>query len=314
MTVVFDAVLVLLVLALTLRMLTSREPFEAVVLFVAFGLAMALVWVRAGAVDVALAEIALGAGVTGALLVNTVGRLRAKAPEWLELPEPSASRAAVPVACGALAAAAAFAATRFAPAAEPLGPRIAARVAETPVSHPVTAVLLDFRAYDTLLEIAVLFGGLVSVWAVERGRAAVPPPATPAREPVLAALVGWIVPLAVIAAVYLTWMGSHGPGGAFQAGALLAGAGVLLLAAGFAQPYRSDSAAMRLFAAAGLLTFAGAALYTAVAGGAMLRYPAGAGYWWILGIEAVLTVSIAAILAEQFADVPAGPSAAGEDA
>ncbi|HSJ06489.1 MAG TPA: MnhB domain-containing protein, partial [Longimicrobiales bacterium] len=154
----------------------------------------------------------------------------------------------------------------------------------------------------------------VAVWAVERGRAAVPPPASVAREPVLATLVGWIVPLAVIAAIYLTWLGSHGPGGAFQAGALLAGAGVLLLAAGFARPYRSNSAGMRLFASAGLLTFAGAALYTAVASGAMLRYPAGAGYWWILGIEAVLTVSIAAILAEQFADVPAGPSPAGEEA
>ncbi|HSJ06536.1 MAG TPA: DUF4040 domain-containing protein, partial [Longimicrobiales bacterium] len=116
MSLVFDALLVVLVLAVTLRMLTSREPFEAVVLFVAFGLAMALVWVRAGAVDVALAEIALGAGVTGALLVNTVRRLRAKAPDWLELPEPSAARAAVPVLCGALAAAAAFVATRFPPA------------------------------------------------------------------------------------------------------------------------------------------------------------------------------------------------------
>jgi multisubunit Na+/H+ antiporter MnhB subunit len=122
---------------------------------------------------------------------------------------------------------------------------------------------------------------------------------------VLAELVRWIVPVAVIAAVYLTWVGSYAPGGAFQAGALLAGAAVLMLAAGFLRPYTPGSVALRGAVAAGLFVFTGAALVTAADQGAMLRWPPATAYWWIITVEAVLTLSIAAILAELFVDVPA---------
>ncbi len=70
-----DSVLVLLLLGLAIRILTTRDLFEATVLFVAYGLTLALVWVRVGAPDLALAEAALGAGVTGALFLNAYKRL-----------------------------------------------------------------------------------------------------------------------------------------------------------------------------------------------------------------------------------------------
>lgn len=70
-----DGALVLLLLGLSVRLLTTREFFEATVFFVAYGLTLALVWVRLGAADLALAEAALGAGVTGALFLNAWKRL-----------------------------------------------------------------------------------------------------------------------------------------------------------------------------------------------------------------------------------------------
>jgi uncharacterized MnhB-related membrane protein len=45
-----------------------------VILFVVFGLLLALVWARLGAVDVALAEAAIGAGLSGALLLQSAIR------------------------------------------------------------------------------------------------------------------------------------------------------------------------------------------------------------------------------------------------
>jgi uncharacterized MnhB-related membrane protein len=42
---------------------------------------MALAWARLGAPDIALAEAAIGAGLTGALLLDAVGHLRAKEPK-----------------------------------------------------------------------------------------------------------------------------------------------------------------------------------------------------------------------------------------
>ncbi|HSJ25238.1 MAG TPA: hydrogen gas-evolving membrane-bound hydrogenase subunit E [Longimicrobiales bacterium] len=309
----FDVALCVLVAGLALRLLTTRDLFEAVILFVSFGLALALVWVRIGAVDVALAEVALGAGVTGALLVNARRRLEQKAPEWLEAAHYRPAAAVLPALCGAFAGVAGLVALTAPRAVQPLAPRILERVPDAAATNPVTAVLLDFRAYDTLLEIGVLVAGITAVWALERGRPAVPPAATAEDEPVLAELVRWIVPLTVMTAIYLTWLGAYEPGGAFQAGALLAGAGVLMLASGFLRPYAPHSPVLRTVVAAGLFVFAAAALATVFAEGALLRYPAAGGYVWVLAIEAVLTVSIAAILAEFFVDVPSAPQqASGE--
>ncbi len=50
-------------------------------LFVAWGLTLSLVWVRVGAPDLALAEAALGAGVTGALFLNAYRRLAVRVGE-----------------------------------------------------------------------------------------------------------------------------------------------------------------------------------------------------------------------------------------
>jgi energy-converting hydrogenase B subunit D len=70
-----DALLVAVLLWLAWAALASRDLFRGIVLFIAFGLVLAMAWVRLGAPDVALAEAAIGAGLTGALLLATWGRL-----------------------------------------------------------------------------------------------------------------------------------------------------------------------------------------------------------------------------------------------
>jgi energy-converting hydrogenase B subunit D len=75
-----DGALMLLLVGVAIRMLTTRDFFEAIILFVSYGLTLALVWVRVGAADVALAEAALGAGVTGALFLNAWTRLSRRTP------------------------------------------------------------------------------------------------------------------------------------------------------------------------------------------------------------------------------------------
>ena len=71
----FDSLLIITLLWLAWRLLGSADLFKAIVLFIAFGLVMALAWVRLDAPDVALAEAAIGAGLTGALLLSALARL-----------------------------------------------------------------------------------------------------------------------------------------------------------------------------------------------------------------------------------------------
>lgn len=66
----FDVALALVLLAIGWRCLTDSDLFSASVTFIAFGLALSLAWARLGAPDVALTEAALGAGITGVLLVD----------------------------------------------------------------------------------------------------------------------------------------------------------------------------------------------------------------------------------------------------
>ena len=80
----FDSLLGLGLLWLAWRALANPDLFKAIVLFIAFGLVLALTWVRLDAPDIALAEVAIGAGLTGALLLAALARLRQANREQLK--------------------------------------------------------------------------------------------------------------------------------------------------------------------------------------------------------------------------------------
>lgn len=72
--VLFDSILLITLLGLATAAVLSPEPRNAVMLFIAFGLWLSLVWARLGAPDVALAEAAIGAGIGGALMLAAASR------------------------------------------------------------------------------------------------------------------------------------------------------------------------------------------------------------------------------------------------
>jgi uncharacterized MnhB-related membrane protein len=73
---VFDGILLLIIVGLAWRCLNDRDLFRAVIKFIALGLLIAVAWVRLRAPDVALAEAAVGSGLTGALILSALVRMR----------------------------------------------------------------------------------------------------------------------------------------------------------------------------------------------------------------------------------------------
>lgn len=71
-----DLILAAAMIWLALRLILSRDLFRATVLFITLSLMMAIAWVRLKAPDIALAEAAIGAGITGVLLIDTLGHLK----------------------------------------------------------------------------------------------------------------------------------------------------------------------------------------------------------------------------------------------
>lgn len=167
--------------------------------------------------------------------------------------------------------------------------------------NPVTAVLLNFRGYDTLLEVTVLLLAVLGAQALaaagsrdDTGHIGAP------INPVLTGFVRVIAPVMIVVAGYLLWVGGHAPGGAFQAGAVLAALGVLLRLGGVNWTRHLSARGERLLLVAGLAVFLAVGLGTVSGERHLLEFSPVAAKWLMLVIEAVTTVSIAAILLALF--------------
>lgn len=79
-----DVLLVGTLAVLAWRTLAAADLLQAAVLFIAFGLTMTLAWARLAAPDLALAEAAVGAGLTGVLLVRVARTLRRRGETSVE--------------------------------------------------------------------------------------------------------------------------------------------------------------------------------------------------------------------------------------
>jgi multisubunit Na+/H+ antiporter MnhB subunit len=302
----FDAGLCALVLTAALSAVLGRDLFGAVAFYIIYGLLIALAWIRLDAVDVALAEAAIGAGLTGILLINGWAMLHRRGV-------PDAPPAAPPAALVVAAAASAglsvlLAATVVAlpPDAAGLMPLIAENLGASGVSNPVTAVLLNFRAYDTLLESMVLVAALVAVWSLTPAElwGGIPGLRQHARrDGVLATFGRLLPPLGILIGVYLVWAGTSMPGGAFQAATVLAAVWLLLVMSGIRDEPPVSAQALRTAIIAGPLLFLGVGTVGA-AYGAFLGFPVDFAAALILAIEYALAPSLAITLALLVAGVP----------
>jgi multisubunit Na+/H+ antiporter MnhB subunit len=157
------------------------------------------------------------------------------------------------------------------------------------VSNPVTAALLNYRGHDTLLEVAVFLLALVGVWSLREERIA----RVDLRErPLVLSLLRLVLPVLVVAGGYLLWIGSFAPGGAFQGGALLGGAFVLLLLAGRGRRALTHERWLRFGLVLGLGVFVGVGVAVMLLTGGLLEYPRASSGNWILAIEAAALISI----------------------
>ena len=177
-----------------------------------------------------------------------------------------------------------------------LSSHVAANLETSGVSNPVTAVLLNFRGYDTLLELGVLLLALLGVWSL----GVAPEHHEPPPGPVLDMLTRLLAPLLILVAGYLLWVGAHAPGGAFQAGSVLAAAGVLLLLTGRRPGAGFSGLPLRITLAAGLGVFVVVGVVLMLLGGRLLEYPPSFAGALILLIEAAATLSIGTTLAALF--------------
>jgi multisubunit Na+/H+ antiporter MnhB subunit len=295
----FDAVLAVLVVAVAGWTIAARDHFAAVVGFVVFGLLLTLIWVRIAAPDVALTEAAIGSGVTGGLLVAASARLR-RTEAAADDEEPAAMlRLAAAIVC-TLATVGLVAIVLLPPRPAPtLAPLAAAHIALTGLQNPVNAVLLAYRAIDTLLETVVLILALVGIWSVAPDRFWGGRPGFPQHEDpngILVFLARLLPPLGILAGIHLFWVGAIAPGGEFQSATVLAAMWILAIMAGLVDAPPIGRRWLRVVLVAGPVVFATIGFAGFAMAGTFLAYPPDYAKFLIVTIEMPVTLSIAATL------------------
>ncbi len=308
MTTLVSLVVVLLLLWLALWTVIARDAFLAVAGFVVYGLLLSLLWVRLAGIDVALTEAAIGGGLTGALLLGAVGRLRGtEAAAWSERGGAGVRAVALVLSLG-VSTALVLCVLVLPEPAPTLAPQVLQNLPATGVANPITGVLLAFRALDTLLEAIVLVIALIGVWSMAPDRlwGGRPGPRYSADpDGVLAYLARVLPPIGIVVGIYLFWAGADHPGGKFQAATILAAMWMLVQMAGLTDAPRIDQRWLRAGIVIGPLVFVAVGLLGAWTAGAFLGYPEALAKPMIVAIEVALLPTLVLVLALLLNGAPA---------
>lgn len=314
MLTLFGVFVLSLLVVTAIGIVRATNLFAAVMLAGLFSLQMAAMFFILDAADVALTEAAVGAGVATVLLLSGLALLddeerRSKRSRRLAV--------TVAVATTLLMIYATFEKPRFGDPLAPANQHVAPWYLEmTPelvdVPNVVTAILASFRGYDTLGELFVIFTagvGVLFVLAVRRRdtRFARLPNADAQglRHHLVPRVVGrLLVPFIVLFGLYVQFHADFGPGGGFQAGALVS-AGLILYA--LLEGERAALAALSFNLLAGMivggaLLFVGVGIACMLLGGNFLDYsvlgptPVAGQHVGILLVELGVGVTVTGVL------------------
>ena len=268
MIIIFALFLLSLLVITALAIVRTENLFVAVMLTSIFSLLMAANFFILDAADVALTEAAVGAGVTTVIFLSALALTAER-----EKSTGTGGRLAMVVVAvlAMLIIYATFDKPRLGDPDAPVHQHLAPWYLEnTPVymdfPNVVTAVLGSFRGYDTLGEVFVVFAACIGVLFIlgvkpGEGTATAAQHGVGLKHHLIPQVVGrLLIPFIVLFGLYVQFHGEYGPGGGFQAGALIA-TGVILYAL-----LEGEEAALRAVPRWALmaLVIGGATLYGAV--------------------------------------------------
>ncbi|MDU0353013.1 DUF4040 domain-containing protein [Paraglaciecola aquimarina] len=312
MIFVFAVFLLTLLVITAIAIVRTKDLFVAVMLTSIFSLLMAANFFILDAADVALTEAAVGAGVTTVILLCALSltddrEKPRKGGRWVAF-------SAVGI-LAMLIIYATFDKPRLGDPEAPVHQHVAPWYLEkTPeyidIPNVVTAILGSFRGYDTLGEVFVVFAACIGVLFILG--------VSPARKPsqviekksglrhhLIPQVVGrLVIPFIVLFGLYVQFHGEYGPGGGFQAGAIIATGVILyaLLEGGPAALRAIPRAVLLGMVVGGALLYGGVGVVCMLMGGAFLDYsvlaadPVAGQHLGILLIEAGVGMAVCGAL------------------
>ncbi|GAB5499958.1 MAG: hypothetical protein PsegKO_22690 [Pseudohongiellaceae bacterium] len=297
-----------------LSVVFMRDLFAIVMLFGIYSLLSAGFFVTMDAVDVALTEASVGAGITTVLMLGTLALTMRKEKER---PKPASMLPLAVVTITGLVLVYGtldmpYMGDPDAPVHEHVAPRyIEDSYEEIGLPNIVTSVLASYRGFDTLGEVVVIFAAglgvltLLGLTGDERHRVR---PAVMEHHVVLRVITKALIPLILLYALYIQFHGDYGPGGGFQAGVIF-GAAIILYTIIFGLTKGQQIISplvLRFMMGAGALIFGGTGLVALAMGGNFLDYnvlahdPHHGQHYGILIVEFGVGVTVTAVMISIF--------------
>ena len=263
--------------------ISLRNLYAATMVFGLFSLLCTVLFVVLDAVDVALTEAAVGAGLSTVMILATVlltgkgQRTRIK----LHIPTLAVMIAATILIALVLQDLPAVGDPQ-APAHQHVAPRyIEQSPQEIGIPNMVTSVLSSYRGYDTLGEVIVIFCVGIGVLALFMGggqrtssSSSISAADAITHHAILRVICRAVLPLLLLFSLFIQFHGDFSPGGGFQAGVLFS-SGFILCAIVFgtkATRMVIPLAVVKALAAIGVLLYSGVGIASLLYGGEYLNY------------------------------------------
>ena len=308
MEYLIDIVLLGLLMITGFAIVRMRSLLAVAMLTSIYSLLSASLFVVLDAVDVALTEAAIGAGISTILILATVALTsdEEKAPQHTPL-----LPLLVVIATGAALIYGTLDMPHYGDPAAPVHRHVAPDYlhhtpADIGVPNVVTSVLASYRGYDTLGEVTVIFTAAIGVLALLGYRTRRRNSQGPGNRKlvVLRVIAKLFFPLILLFALYVLFHGDYGPGGGFQAGVIFATGFILYaLAYGLGNAQRViPHQLLRIMAAVGVLIYAGVGFESILLGGNFLEYrvladnPITGQHLGIMLIELGVGITVAAVV------------------
>ena len=309
-----DIVLLSMLAVTALSVVFMRDLFAIVMLFGIYSLLSAGFFVTMDAVDVALTEAAVGAGITTVLMLGTLA-LTARKEKPRKSPV-SLLPLAVVIVTGLVLVYGTLDMPYLGDPDAPVHQHVATRYIEQSyeevgLPNIVTSVLASYRGFDTLGEVVVIFAaglGVLTLLGISGASQHQIRPAAMEHHLVLRVITQAMIPLILLYALYIQFHGDYGPGGGFQAGVIF-GAAIILYAIvfGLSKAERVITPLfLRYMMGAGVLIYGGTGVVTLLLGSNFLDYdslahdPLHGQHYGILAVELGVGITVTAVMISIF--------------
>jgi len=310
-----DIVLMGLLVITAFAMVRMRDLFSIIMLFGIYSLISAAFFVNLDAVDVAMTEAAVGAGISTVLMLGTLAlttRTEKRRVHGRLLPLFVVIVTGLALIYGTLDM------PHFSDPAAPIHMHVAPHYIqnsgqEVGIPNIVTSVLASYRGYDTLGETVVVFtAGLGVLTLLGRFGGGVPGAgsSTMSHHTILRVIIKALIPLILLYALYIQFHGEYGPGGGFQAGVLFAVAFIVYTIIFGIDRTRQviPPRVLHTLMAIGVLVYGGTGVVSMFAGGEFLNYnvlsldPVHGQHLGIILVELGVGITVATVMLSIFLD------------